>query len=316
CEQTRFDKRLCGAGRVRPVGSPLDRVLADHRTAELPGMRLVVPATGRPRRPHRAVAALGVRGHGPVRRVPARRIRPGPRRTPRVSAHGREFRGERRDQSSAGDRGRVAGPGQGGTESGGRGLRSRVRRAVRHHERLRPRPSPSLGRPPVRRHDRRNAQPGTESDPAGRRPAGRRAVRPVAGGDATALGHRRGPSPAMRETSGPPEAPHPTQGLNDTVHHRTRLGIMTVLHEVDRADFGYLRDTLNLTDGNLSRHLRTLDEAGYIEIHKGYHGRRPRTWLSLPPKGSRALAQELTALRELVARLDGVADSTETAEDK
>lgn len=89
----------------------------------------------------------------------------------------------------------------------------------------------------------------------------------------------------MTEASGPPGAPHPTQGLNDTVHHRTRLGIMTVLHEVDRADFGYLRDTLNLTDGNLSRHLRTLDEAGYIEIHKGYHGRRPRTWLSLTPKG-------------------------------
>lgn len=120
----------------------------------------------------------------------------------------------------------------------------------------------------------------------------------------------------MRETSGPPGAPHPTQGLNDTVHHRTRLGIMTVLHEIDRAEFRYLRDTLNLTDGNLSRHLRTLDEAGYIEIHKGYHGRRPRTWLSLTPKGSRALAEELAALRDLVARLDSVADSTETAEGK
>ncbi|TDC71685.1 transcriptional regulator [Actinomadura sp. GC306] len=118
----------------------------------------------------------------------------------------------------------------------------------------------------------------------------------------------------MSETNGPPGAPHPTQNLNDTVHHRTRLGIMTVLREIDRAEFGYLRDTLNLTDGNLSRHLRTLDEAGYIEIHKGYHGRRPRTWLSLTPEGSRALAEELAALRDLVARLDGVADPTETTE--
>ncbi|MFC5744697.1 winged helix-turn-helix domain-containing protein [Actinomadura rugatobispora] len=112
----------------------------------------------------------------------------------------------------------------------------------------------------------------------------------------------------MSEPAGP-ETPHPTQGLNDTVHHRTRLGIMAVLHETDRAEFGYLRDTLNLTDGNLSRHLRTLEQAGYIEIHKGYHGRRPRTWLSLTTEGSRALAEELAALRDLVARLDGTTDS-------
>ncbi|MEV3919714.1 winged helix-turn-helix domain-containing protein [Actinomadura coerulea] len=118
----------------------------------------------------------------------------------------------------------------------------------------------------------------------------------------------------MSETAGVPQVPHPTQGLNDTVHHRTRLGIMTVLHEIDRAEFGYLRDTLNLTDGNLSRHLRTLDQAGLIEIHKGYHGRRPRTWLSLTAKGARALADELTALRELVARIDGNRGPTDTAE--
>ncbi|WP_245974751.1 transcriptional regulator [Thermomonospora umbrina] len=65
-----------------------------------------------------------------------------------------------------------------------------------------------------------------------------------------------------------------------------------------------MRDTLDLTDGNLSRHIRTLEQAGYVEIHKGYQGRRPRTWLSLTPAGSTALAEELTALRALVARLD------------
>lgn len=99
-------------------------------------------------------------------------------------------------------------------------------------------------------------------------------------------------------------APHPTQGLNDTVHHRSRLGILAVLREVDRAEFGYLRDALSLSDGNLSRHLRTLEEAGYIEIHKGYHGRRPRTWLTLTAAGGRELDLEIEALRALVARLD------------
>jgi DNA-binding MarR family transcriptional regulator len=99
---------------------------------------------------------------------------------------------------------------------------------------------------------------------------------------------------------------HPTEHLDDVVHHRTRLGILAVLREVDRAEFGYLRDTLHLTDGNLSRHLRTLEQAGYIEVHKGYHGRRPRTWLSLTTGGTRALDQEIVALRALVARLDDV----------
>ena len=98
--------------------------------------------------------------------------------------------------------------------------------------------------------------------------------------------------------------PHPVQGLNDVVHHRTRLGILAILREADRAEFGYLRDTLQLSDGNLSRHLRTLEQAGFIEVHKGYHGRRPRTWLSLTAAGSHALDHEITTLRALVSRLD------------
>jgi DNA-binding MarR family transcriptional regulator len=97
---------------------------------------------------------------------------------------------------------------------------------------------------------------------------------------------------------------HPTRDLNDTVHHRTRLGILAVLREVDRAEFGYLRDTLELTDGNLSRHLRTLENAGYVEVHKGYHGRRPRTWLSLTALGAQELESEIVALRMIVARFD------------
>ncbi len=98
---------------------------------------------------------------------------------------------------------------------------------------------------------------------------------------------------------------HPSQRLDDTVHQRVRLGILAVLAEADRADFGFLKDALGLTDGNLSRHLRTLEDAGYIEIHKGYEGRRPRTWITLTRTGVRVLEEELTMLRALVARLDG-----------
>ena len=97
-----------------------------------------------------------------------------------------------------------------------------------------------------------------------------------------------------------PPVPHPTQALDDVVHHRTRLGILAVLREVDRAEFGYLRDAFGLTDGNLSRHLRTLEAAGHIQVRKGYQGKRPRTWLRLTTHGTKALDQELAALRALV----------------
>lgn len=98
---------------------------------------------------------------------------------------------------------------------------------------------------------------------------------------------------------------HPSQLLDDTVHQRVRLGILAVLGEAERADFGYLKDALELSDGNLSRHLGVLEEAGLVKIEKEFEGRRPRTWLSVTQKGREALAAELESLRELIARVDG-----------
>lgn len=97
---------------------------------------------------------------------------------------------------------------------------------------------------------------------------------------------------------------HPTRRLDDAVHQRTRLGILAVLCESGRADFAYLRQTLELTDGNLSRNLRRLEDAGYIRVEKVIDGRRPRTWLSATPAGRTALNAEVAALREIIAALD------------
>lgn len=97
---------------------------------------------------------------------------------------------------------------------------------------------------------------------------------------------------------------HPSRRLDDTVHQRTRLGILAVLCEAERADFAYLRETLELTDGNLSRNLSRLDEAGYVRVEKVLEGRRPRTWLSPTRAGRAALDAEITALSEIIARLD------------
>jgi len=95
---------------------------------------------------------------------------------------------------------------------------------------------------------------------------------------------------------------HPTNGLDELVHQRHRLGILTVADEADRVEFTYLRETLGLTGGNLSRHLAVLEEAGLIDIKKGYQGRMPKTWVSISDRGRSALTAELTALNELVQR--------------
>lgn len=93
---------------------------------------------------------------------------------------------------------------------------------------------------------------------------------------------------------------HPTQGLDDVVHQRVRLGVMTILTEVSRAEFKVVQDTLGVTAGNLSSHLRILENAGYVHIDKGYEVRRPRTWVSATQAGRHAFMREMTTLNEIV----------------
>lgn len=100
------------------------------------------------------------------------------------------------------------------------------------------------------------------------------------------------------------EGVHPSRRLDDTVHQRARLGLLAVLNEVGRADFGFLKDSLGLTDGNLSRHLQVLQDAGFVKITKAFEGRRPRTWVSSTRSGRAAFASEVAALRELLAGID------------
>lgn len=100
---------------------------------------------------------------------------------------------------------------------------------------------------------------------------------------------------------------HPAQRLDDTVHQRVRLGILAVLTEASWADFAYLRDALELTDGNLSRHIAVLEEAGLVKVEKGYDNRRPRTWVQATRAGRAALKAELSALQELISRVQGAA---------
>lgn len=96
--------------------------------------------------------------------------------------------------------------------------------------------------------------------------------------------------------------PHPALELDERVHQKTRLALLTVLDEAGRADFPYLKRLLGLTDGNLGRHLETLAEQSLVTIEKGHEGRRPRTWATITPAGRIALATEMRVLADLVQR--------------
>jgi len=97
---------------------------------------------------------------------------------------------------------------------------------------------------------------------------------------------------------------HPVNGIDDVVHQRVRLGILTVAKQARRVEFGFLRTALSLTAGNLSQHLAVLEKAGLIHIEKGYEGKRARTWLSLTPAGDRALQDEVTQLKRLIHQIE------------
>ncbi|MGC0366990.1 DNA-binding MarR family transcriptional regulator [Rhodococcus sp. 27YEA15] len=97
---------------------------------------------------------------------------------------------------------------------------------------------------------------------------------------------------------------HPTSSLDDVVHQRTRLGILLVLAEADAVDFVFLRHTLDLTAGNLSRHLSVLADAGFALVDKKNAAGKTRTWVSITENGRISLVKELATLRDIVARAE------------
>ncbi len=93
---------------------------------------------------------------------------------------------------------------------------------------------------------------------------------------------------------------HPRHRLDDVIHSPVRLSVMAALRHADAVHFGLLRDTVEVSDSLLSKHLASLETAGYVEVTKGYAGRRPRTWYSLTTEGREAFDAYIAALREIV----------------
>jgi DNA-binding MarR family transcriptional regulator len=88
--------------------------------------------------------------------------------------------------------------------------------------------------------------------------------------------------------------------IDDVIHGRMRLGIMAYLADAEAADFNELKALLQATQGNLSIHLRKLEDAGYIAIEKSFLGRKPLTRARITPAGRKAFATYLEALGKLI----------------
>jgi DNA-binding MarR family transcriptional regulator len=84
------------------------------------------------------------------------------------------------------------------------------------------------------------------------------------------------------------ESPFDHNAIDDIIHGRLRLGVVAYLSAVDCALFSEVRDKVGATDGNLSAHLRKLEDAGYVRIEKSFVNRRPQTKLSLTDVGRKA----------------------------
>ena len=88
--------------------------------------------------------------------------------------------------------------------------------------------------------------------------------------------------------------------LDDVIHGRVRLGVMAYLADAEVADFTELKTLLDVTQGNLSVHLRKLEEAGYVSIDKSFMDRKPLTRVRMTEAGRGAFAVYLEAIGKLV----------------
>lgn len=94
--------------------------------------------------------------------------------------------------------------------------------------------------------------------------------------------------------------PEPYLQLDRVIHEKGRLAIMSMLAASPELSFTELRDALGMTDGNLTTHIRTLQETGYVSVAKSYQNRRPLTTCSLTPPGRKAFSGYVNLLEQIV----------------
>jgi len=98
--------------------------------------------------------------------------------------------------------------------------------------------------------------------------------------------------------------------IDPIIHERVRLAIVSALAVAPEMSFNELKSTLGLSDGNLSAHAKSLQQAGYIEIAKSFKGRRPHTAMRLTPAGLAAFRSYVDTLRKIIQKGDEATDKS------
>ncbi len=94
--------------------------------------------------------------------------------------------------------------------------------------------------------------------------------------------------------------PEPFLQLDRVIHEKGRLAIMSMLAATPELSFTELREALDMTDGNLTTHIRTLQEAGYISVTKSFQNRRPLTTCALTSAGKKAFQNYINLLEQII----------------
>ncbi|MBP6623548.1 MAG: transcriptional regulator [Chitinophagaceae bacterium] len=95
----------------------------------------------------------------------------------------------------------------------------------------------------------------------------------------------------------------PIQLLNKAFDNRIRLGIMSALLMNEDVNFNFLKELLSITDGNLASHLKPLEELNYIQVKKGFIGRKTNTTYSVTPEGEKAFKEHIQGLELVIKQL-------------
>jgi DNA-binding MarR family transcriptional regulator len=93
---------------------------------------------------------------------------------------------------------------------------------------------------------------------------------------------------------------NPIAAINKAFENRVRLGVMSILMVQDWVDFGELKDSLELTDGNLASHITALEKEEYVLVRKSFIGKRPNTSFMASEKGKIAFQNHINALESLI----------------
>lgn len=93
------------------------------------------------------------------------------------------------------------------------------------------------------------------------------------------------------------------ENLNKIFDSRIRLGIMSALMVNTEINFNELKELLNITDGNLASHLKTLEENDFVKVHKGFVGKKTNTTYAVTKTGEKAFKTHLTALEKMIGSI-------------